>query len=231
MGFKALLFDKDGTLLDYEASWSGYAQVFLKQLSGDDPAVALRMAELVGINLKTGQFAANSIAVGGTLRDVFEAVKTISPSLTWEQALQADQTALKVLKPVPFFDLAPYLTSLKERYRLSIITNDNEGATHHQLHELGLSKLFDDVICADSGYTPKPAGDMLLGVAQRAGLSAKELVMIGDSTHDLMAGRAANVGLCVGVTSGPASGDDLRAYADYILDDISQLPALLEKFL
>ena len=51
--------------------------------------------------------------------------------------------------------------------------------------------------------------------------------MVGDSTHDLIAGSAAGVGLRVGVLTGPATVDDLEDYADIVLSDISLLPAYL----
>ena len=50
--------------------------------------------------------------------------------------------------------------------------------------------------------------------------------MVGDAVHDLAMGRAAGVGLTVGVLSGTSAREDLEACADLILPSIN---ALLER--
>ncbi len=50
--------------------------------------------------------------------------------------------------------------------------------------------------------------------------------MVGDSTHDLVAGRAAGM-LAIGVLTGMAARSDLDPYADLVLNDIGEIPALL----
>ena len=52
------------------------------------------------------------------------------------------------------------------------------------------------------------------------------VAMVGDSSHDLEAGRNAGVGLNVGVLTGPAKHQDIKHLADVILPDISALPSL-----
>ena len=50
--------------------------------------------------------------------------------------------------------------------------------------------------------------------------------MVGDSTHDLIAGRAARMHT-IGVLTGLAPRSELAPYADVILPDISHIPAHL----
>ncbi|MGR3462852.1 MAG: HAD family hydrolase, partial [Roseovarius sp.] len=50
--------------------------------------------------------------------------------------------------------------------------------------------------------------------------------MVGDSTHDLIAGRAAGMA-CVGVLPGTATQADLAPFADAVLPDIGHLPGWL----
>ena len=52
------------------------------------------------------------------------------------------------------------------------------------------------------------------------------MMMVGDSVHDLEAAKNAGA-IAVAVLSGPAPRDDLSPLADYVLDDISALPALI----
>jgi phosphoglycolate phosphatase len=50
--------------------------------------------------------------------------------------------------------------------------------------------------------------------------------MVGDSTHDLHAGRAAGM-VCVAVLTGVADRDELAPHADVVLDTIADLPRWL----
>ena len=58
------------------------------------------------------------------------------------------------------------------------------------------------------------------------GLLPYKVVMVGDSTHDLIAGRAARMHT-IGVLTGLAPRSELTPYADVILPDISHIPAHL----
>ena len=64
---------------------------------------------------------------------------------------------------------------------------------------------------------------MLLGFAARAGLPPESVAMVGDSTHDLLAGRAAGM-VCIAVLTGMADEAALAPYADLVLPDIGHLP-------
>lgn len=87
--------------------------------------------------------------------------------------------------------------------------------------------MFDKVIGCDSGYEAKPSGASILGFCNSVGLNPNQIAMVGDSTHDLNAGRNAGVGLNIGVLSGPATINQLSTLADEVLDDILSLHKIL----
>ena len=58
------------------------------------------------------------------------------------------------------------------------------------------------------------------------GLAPARIVMVGDSPHDLSAGRAAGM-QTVGVTTGPIPAEALAPLADAVLPDIGHLPGWL----
>ena len=58
------------------------------------------------------------------------------------------------------------------------------------------------------------------------GLNPANVMMVGDSIHDLKAGRAAGVKTC-GVETGPATREELAPFADFVLPSIGGLPDLL----
>ena len=51
--------------------------------------------------------------------------------------------------------------------------------------------------------------------------------MVGDSMHDLHAGRSAGM-RTIGVLTGPASRADLTPHADVVLDTIADIPDWLD---
>jgi phosphoglycolate phosphatase len=64
---------------------------------------------------------------------------------------------------------------------------------------------------------------MIRGFCAAVNVPAAEVAMVGDAVHDLAMGRAAGVGLTIGVLSGTSAREDLQDYADLILPSINDL--------
>ena len=88
------------------------------------------------------------------------------------------------------------------------------------------NRAFDFIAGFDSGYGAKPEPGMQLGFCAATGLRPEQVMMIGDSHHDLISGRAAGM-VTVGVLTGLATADDLAPLADVVLNHIGELPAYL----
>jgi phosphoglycolate phosphatase len=67
---------------------------------------------------------------------------------------------------------------------------------------------------------------MVEAFARHTGLAAQEIALVGDSTHDLHAARAAGA-IAIAVLSGPASREELEPHADYVIGSIADLQALV----
>ncbi len=224
----ALLFDKDGTLFDFHLSWAGWTDALLRELADGDPHRHAALAEATGFDAQAVRFHPSSPFIAGTLD---EGCARLLPHLPGWEALElrrwmvARSGGAQMVPPLP---LPPLLQGLRDRgLVLGVATNDAEGSARAQLDAAAVTGFFDVILGADSGYTPKPAPDMLLGFAEVAAVRAEATVMIGDSTHDLHAGRAAGM-RTVAVLTGMASAADLAPHADHVLDDIGALPALLD---
>jgi phosphoglycolate phosphatase len=223
----AILFDKDGTLFDFSASWSGWALGVIEGLSGGNAAQKARLAEALHFDLGVRQFHPSSPVIAGTLEESADLMMPHLPHLTFEalvaHLLQSSKQA-EMIAPLP---LSPLLEGLAQRgYLLGVATNDGAASAHAHLNRAGILGHFAHVLGYDSGYTPKPAPDMLLGFAALAGLAPERVVMVGDSTHDLIAGRAAGMAT-IGVLTGMAAAADLAPHADLVLPDIGHLPQVL----
>jgi phosphoglycolate phosphatase len=64
---------------------------------------------------------------------------------------------------------------------------------------------------------------MCLALCSKFKVSPSEVLMVGDSVHDMEAGKSAGM-ITVGVLTGFADKDTLSPLADVILPDISFLP-------
>ena len=227
---KGIAFDKDGTLIDFEASWSKGLISLIESIFPNQTDKQQVLAEEIGFNLVFEKFVGGSVFVNGTTDDVIDVWKKHFPELITEDIKQKSEMAFRNLEPIPLCNLEIFMSDLKEKgYFLSVITNAAEAPTLIQLEKLGCLHLLDAVIGCDSGFNPKPSGDTILGFCNAIGLKPDQIAMVGDSTHDLNAGREAGVGMNVGVLSGPANIDQMSGLADIILDDILGLPEILEK--
>ncbi|MCA0920109.1 HAD family hydrolase [Pseudooceanicola nanhaiensis] len=223
-----ILFDKDGTLFDFEATWSHWAAEVLAELSAGDTALEHRMAERLDFDLGGKRFRPTSVVIAGTGGEVTDLLADLVPELgrdrletyLLDRAAEAPQ-----VPPVP---LAPLLDGLRARgLELGVMTNDAERAARAHLGREGVLDRFRAVIGFDSGYGGKPAPTPLLAFAEIAGLDPARVVMVGDSLHDLVAGQAAGMRR-VAVLTGMAVAEELAPHAEVVLPDIGHLPAWLD---
>ena len=226
-GYSAILFDKDGTIFDFQATWGPFTHGFILDLArGTERAGPL--AEVMGYDLEAQLFLPHSLVVAGSVDEWVEAIHPLLPE--WQRGDLVDhikdQTA--VARQVPAAPLEPLLSGLRANgYRLGIATNDGEAPVTRQLTDNGVHHHFDFVAGYDSGWGGKPGPGMLLAFAAHVGTDPADIVMVGDSTHDLEAARAAGMAR-VAVLTGTASEADLAPHADVVLPSIAALPAWLE---
>ena len=127
----------------------------------------------------------------------------------------------------PAVPLGPFLDGLRAQgLRLGVMTNDTEYGARAHLTAAGVLERFDFVAGFDSGHGAKPAAEPLLAFARAVKVDPARVVMVGDSTHDLIAGRRAGMA-CIGVLTGTALAGDLAPHADAVLPDIGHLPGWL----
>lgn len=224
---RAVLFDKDGTLFDFSASWSEWAQTMLLDLAEGDAERANAMADALEFDLQAARFAPTSPVIAGTLDEQVRLLAPHVPRMSRAGLVDYLHRTASEAHMVAAVPLAPLLDGLRQTgLVLGVATNDGEAPARAHLARAGVTAQFAQVLGYDSGFTPKPAPDMLLGFAARAGLAPRHVVMVGDSTHDLIAGRAAGM-VTVGVLTGLAPSDVLAPHADAVVPDIGYLPALL----
>jgi phosphoglycolate phosphatase len=226
-GLRGLLFDKDGTLFDFHATWGAWGAGFVAELARGDPGRAARLADRLGFDLAAGRFRPESPAIAGTMEVVIEAALAALPGLD-EARLRARVLASTAAAPqVEAAPLAPLLDRLRGAgLTLGLATNDAEAPARAHLDRAGVLDRFAFVAGYDSGHGAKPDPGMARAFCRAAGLPPAACAMVGDSAHDLASGRAAGM-TAIGVLTGPAAAADLAPWADAILPDVAALPAWL----
>jgi phosphoglycolate phosphatase len=217
-----VVFDKDGTLFDFRRSWGAWTARLVGELAADD-AGARRLASAIGYDLGTGDFHPESPVIAATADEIAEVLIPLLPD--WSHArLAARMNLLAEATPMAeAVPLRPTLGALQGRgLRLGLATNDTEAPARAHLTRAGVADLFDFIAGCDSGHGAKPGPGMLLAFAHRTGLAPEQVVMVGDSRHDLLAGRAAGM-RTVAVLTGIAGAGELAPLADAVLPDIGAL--------
>ncbi len=112
-------------------------------------------------------------------------------------------------------------------YRLAIASNRPKQFTRIILDELGMTALFDAVLCGDEVPRPKPYPDILQALMERFGVSPDDTVLVGDMTVDLQTAAAAGA-RAVALLSGSHRYEDFEPLKPWrILDGVGQLMDLL----
>ena len=224
---RGIVFDKDGTLFDFRASWGRWAQGFIAGLARDEDH-ARTLADSIGYLPDTNGFAADSPVIAATAADIAAALLPHVPGHSHASLTEAIDEAAAGVPMSEAVPLGPLFSALKERgLKLGVATNDSEGPARAHLERHGLPGLLDFIAGWDSGHGAKPAPGMCLAFASSAGLDPGQVLMVGDSLHDLDAGRAAGM-RPVAVLTGIARAGDLAPHAEVVLPDIGALPAWLD---
>ncbi len=221
---KAIAFDKDGTLMDYEAFWLPVGKAALRLLCAEEnlPEETFDMLW----HAAGGDCGSAGILCHGTYAAIVQALNLALGRECF--SLTALRRAFKqcigegrVLPTCP--NLPAVLHTLKAGgLILALITNDDSSMTMDCLARLGIADCFDAIYTDDGAYPPKPAPDALHAFCARFSLAPSEVLMVGDTESDMQFARNAGA-IAALVASTPAQRANLVSLADRILYDVSEL--------
>ncbi len=234
---KGILFDKDGTLVDFHATWGPAYRGGALAFAGGDPALADRLLVAGGWDTETGRVAEGSTLAAGTNAEIADVWLAALPpgrdpdlgEADPESFLEAVFNAETARSAQPVTDLATLLSRLQSRgLVLGLATNDSHDGALATLRPFGIVEELSFVAGYDSGHGGKPGPGMVEGFCAATDLSPGEVMVIGDNLHDMEMGRRAGAGMVVGVLSGSGTLETLSSAADWVIDSIAELEALLD---
>jgi phosphoglycolate phosphatase len=232
MPIRAILFDKDGTLVDFQRTWGPATHTVLLGLCDGDAAAFERVAAVSLYDAAQRKLLPGSPVVIETTYGYGKLwADALGRPLTAEFVDDIDrryfQATLDHLTPMG--DVNSLLGSLATRgLRLGLMTNDADANTRAQLQRLGVDRLLEFVAAYDSGFGAKPAPDPVLAFAAHVNVAPAEIAVVGDTVHDLAAARAAGA-IAIAVLSGPTDGALLEPLADVVLASVADLSRWLDQ--
>jgi phosphoglycolate phosphatase len=232
MRLRAILFDKDGTLVDFHQTWGGATYAVMERLAAGDSGKLARLVDVNEFDLVERRIRPTSPLVAGSSADygvLWAQALGVAPDQDFVDTMDALFVEEALARVAPIGTPEALFASLKsEGYLLGIVTNDSEAGAIAQCTKLGLMPWLDAVIGYDSGHGRKPEPGQLRAFARAHGIAPGETALVGDSLHDLHAARAAGV-VSIAVLSGLAGEAELAAHADHVVADIMALPDLFRR--
>jgi len=196
---KGILFDKDGTLLEYNATMHHiYTNVFrYLEERYRVPGVLLQQLK-DGLGHLQDRLGSDSLLQFSTNPQIVDALLEYSREFTvkhqWRQPYGRNEL-LDLIEELSTGDDVPYVTLpevpetleyLKLKgYRLGIATADTHAATVAGLEKTAIQHYFDYLGTSDE-TPPKPEPFQAEMFCRQFGLSAHEIVMVGDSRNDML---------------------------------------------
>ncbi len=230
---KAIIFDKDGTLIDFDAMWGGWVVYLAEQLhqaSGLD--THKQMCLTMGYDDQTKKVLAHGKLAITPMAQLYMLTIEMMQSLglSAEEATQIVEKNWCIPDPVllaqPFTNMRELFYKLhNEGVKIAIATADDRAPTQAMIEAFDIEEYITTMICADDSITSKPAPDMVLEICKRMNIEPSHVMVVGDTIADLKMARAAGAGLAVGVLSGVSNARDLVPFADVLIDSVEALLA------
>ena len=226
--YKYLLWDIDGTVLDFLAAEAYAIRVLFKKYNiGECSEKMLKQYSEINSKywrmLEVGKLTKPEILVG-RFREFFE---EIGVDAAIAEAFNADYQ-LTLGDHIEFVDNAKdILLSKKEEYTIAAVTNGTKVAQEKKLRVSGLDEIFDAVFISEDIGAEKPAKEFFDYVFDKLCITdKKEALIIGDSlTGDMRGGELAGIDTCW--YNPMHKPNTLNVQITYEIDNLDKLEAIL----
>jgi phosphoglycolate phosphatase-like HAD superfamily hydrolase len=232
-----VIFDKDGTLIDFEQVWvqptvDGVDHL-MAAVRGDD-ALRRDLYRSVGYDPRTSRADGTGPLATAPTAKLYTIAATVlyQHGFGWDEAeahvkeaFEATMTAIPLRELVlPLTDVKALLSDLRGAgVRAAIVTTDDRSATQQTMALLGIGDLVNYLACGDDQIPLKPAPGAVLSTCAHLGVEPARTLVVGDTVTDMVMGERAGVGCRAAVLTGAGSLDSLAACADVVLSSIAEI--------
>lgn len=242
MGIKGILFDKDGTLIDFFKVWEpAIAPVTERILQGCDlkPQKALIEKVMTCLGYTDGKIDPEGAIAWKSYRgiaadlkqcllEVFRRVSEDMLAHRLEREFYREVSEKRNVYP-GFTDLPALFERLqKNGIHIGLATTDDRRSTKHCMACMDVDGYISFWGTADGSLPQKPDRALLYAAAAKWKIRPEEVAVVGDTPNDMrFAANAGAVGIAV--LSGTGDCKRLEPLADYVIGSVDDLWELLCK--
>jgi phosphoglycolate phosphatase len=225
-----IIFDKDGTLLDFQAMWGSWAVELAARLAqtSKKPIMA-GLLQQFGYDATTRVIDPDGRLAHAPMSLLYQTCETTlrEAGLTAAAARRIMQSEWRTPDPataVPLTNLSYLFAALKQAgLKIAIATSDSYAPTAAAMDNLDVAGYLDAIASGDQGFAPKPSPEMIHSLCRQLAVDPAQAMMVGDTPADMQMGRAAGVGLVIGVLSGATPAAVMEPLADITLASVADL--------
>lgn len=229
-----IIFDKDGTLLDFDKFWVSITYKAVDEIlkkCGADKSLKPKILQSLGV------FCGETDITGQLCSGTYESMTECIFKILSENG--ADNLSLTELKSITVGayhhnlnagtvapacgGLCEILKNLKEKgIFLALVTTDDAYFTERCLKMLGIHEFFDEIYTDDGIFPTKPNPFCIEKFCNDFNLSRENVIMVGDTLTDTAFAKNGGI-FCVGVAKSERSKNVLKNSADVVIDDVSHI--------
>ncbi len=233
---EGIVFDKDGTLIDFHATWGPILRDAVDRLLepfADKNVIRHAIYMTLGVD-QDSMRAGDGPYSTSTFDKIYTVVTTVlyQHGMNWTQAEQrveeifkrAAQTPPTLAQLTPTADLPALFRTLEiNGIKVGLATADNRHGTIDTLEKLQCHRESLFIACGDdSGLPSKPDPALLDIFSGHWGTTTDKIAMVGDTVGDLHMAKLAGA-VSIGVLTGAGTVKMLEPYSDAIVDSIEQI--------
>lgn len=225
-----ILFDKDGTLIEFDKSWEKIGIRLVDKLLDTFPVHDKEVAHRQ-LGILDDKIVPDSVMGSGSLGEMIKSFDDVTGQDTSEWTRNTSQELVDSREPENHWIDGVYDTIValrQDSYKIGIVTSDtNKGVT--QFLEATQSKdLFDLVISTETHAEEKPSPKVLDPLFEAYDVKPEQVVIVGDTANDMKTAINAHLGLSIGVLTGIAKREELHE-ADVIIESAKEVKQVLDK--
>ena len=229
---KAVLFDKDGTLVEFEETWHSIFKEIFRHLQKKEGLSKEKTEGIKKISgFKEDGFEKESLIQYATVEEIL---------IKWERQICEDKFSKDFLRKIMedyskgskahIFPLPGAIETLKNLYQkgfiLGVATADSKESTKEHLYRLGVENYFHFIGSDDGFYRGKPDPHMGEVFMERHGLKPEEVLYVGDSLTDMAFAKGLGFKF-IGVKGKNNSWEDFAAQGYPVIQNIKEIEGLL----
>lgn len=234
----AILFDKDGTLLEFGPLWVAWARKFVINLAekADLPKiVSEELATSLGFSLNGEWFwdPEGPLCIGST--DELLAITALHlyrNDVPWNEAVTIVNDCVdevesrfdwdRAIKPIP--GLNKFLEEASNLgVKLGVVTADHYESAYRNLKALTINGYFSTIIGHDLVENGKPFPDMFYKACDELNVHPSRVIVFGDSNGDMMLGKNGGAQASIGIVSDSNISSDHLKDADEIINSYDEV--------